>query len=105
MKKIEISDETLRKLNAFKGFIDYFLGEKLPSESTYIELILTIGLNEMLQDPLPDEEIFLKNTMVDLFNKNPEFIVEHIIETIERGTLIIEDETKEIVKKWKTYIV
>jgi len=104
MKKIEIFDETLRKVNAFKGFIDYFLGEKLPSESTYIEMILTIGINQMFQDPLPDEEIFLK-TIVDLFNKNPEFIVEHIIETIERGALIKEEEAKEILKKWKTYIV
>lgn len=103
MKKIEISDEILRKVNAFKEFIDYFLGEKLPSDSAYIEMILTVGLNEMLQDPLPDEEIFSK-TMVDLFNKNPEFIVEHIIETMERGALIRKEEAKEIVKNWKTYI-
>jgi len=105
MKKIEISDEILRKVNAFKRFIDYFIGEKLSSDSAYIEMILTIGINQMLQDPLPDEEILLKGTMVDIFNKNPEVIVEHIIETIERGTLIMEDETKEIVNKWKTYIV
>jgi len=104
MKKIEISDETLRKVNAFKGFIDYFLGEKLPSDSAYIEMILTIGINQMLQDPLPNEEIFLK-TMVDMFNKNPEFVCEHIIETMKRGALIKEEEAKEIVKKWKTYII
>ncbi|GAG78769.1 unnamed protein product, partial [marine sediment metagenome] len=50
MGKIEISEETIKKINAFKKLINYVIGHELPKESDYIEMILIIGLDKMLQD-------------------------------------------------------
>ena len=104
MPEFEISDEILRKIRAFKMVIDVILSEELASESDYIELILTRGLHGMLQDTLPKEEILFK-TMVEMFDKCPEFVSKHIAEVIERGTLIQEMDKEIIRKNWSSYVV
>ena len=100
MPEFEISDETLKEIRAFKMVIDVVAPMEQASESDYIELILTIGLHRMLKDILPNEEIFLK-TMLEMFDKCPEFVSKHIAETIKRGDLILREEIK---KKW-SYVV
>jgi len=98
MPEVEVSSETIKKIRAFKKVIDVIIGEELPSEADYVETILIIGLNKMVQDPLPKEEMLLK-TMVDMFNKNPEFVSEYMAEMFTRG------EGDEIRKMWFDYIV
>lgn len=102
MPEFEVSDETLRKIRAFKRVIDGILQEKLASESNYIDLILTLGLHEMLRDSLPKEEVLLR-TMIDMFDKNPEFVSDFIAETLEGGKLIQQEE--EIKRKWSSYVI
>ena len=104
MPKVEVSNETTKKIRAFKKVIDEILEEELKNESDYVELVLTIGLDKMVQDCLPKEETLLK-TMVDIFNKNPEFVSKHMVETLARGALIQKDEEDKIKKKWSSYII
>ena len=101
---MEISEQTFRKLKAFKKVIDTVLEEELPSDSAYAELVLSIGLERMLQDPLPKEEALLK-TMVALFNKNPEFISDFIAATLKKGKEKEEKQVEEVTSYWKRYVV
>jgi len=103
MPEFEITDEILMKIRAFKMVIDIILPEEFASESGYIDLILTIGLHRMLQDILPKEEIFLK-TMLEMFDKCPEFVSKHIAETLKRGELIQKEEEEKIRKNWSSYV-
>jgi len=104
--KIEISDEVYRRLRAFVKVIDAVLEEKLSDRiDEYAELVLSIGLERMLQDPLPKEEMLLK-TMVEMFKENPEFVSNFIAEKLKAGKRMLEEEEK--IKKakesWKQYI-
>ena len=104
MPKVEISDETLKKIRAFKKVIDVLLEQTLPNESIYVELVLSIGLDKMLQDPLPKEEMLLK-TMVAMFEENPEFVSEFMANTLKKGALIEKEKEEDVKKNWKKYIV
>ena len=104
MPKIQISKETIRKIRAFKNVIDHLLGEEFQNESAYVELILYIGLEKMLQDPLPKEEMLLK-TMVAMFQENPEFVSEFIVDTLKRGELIQKEKGEELKKMWRKLVV
>jgi hypothetical protein len=104
MPEVEVSSETIRRIRAFKRVIDVILHEELASESDYIDLILTTGLHGMLQDTLPKEEILFK-TMVEMFDKNPEFVSDFIAETLARGAFIQKEEGDEIRKKWSGYVI
>ena len=44
MPQIEISEEMINKVRAFKKVIDAVLGKKLPTESHYIELVIDVRL-------------------------------------------------------------
>ena len=71
---IELSENTMRKLRAFRKVIDIVIGEKLESESAYVELVLCIGLERMLLDVLPNEET-LQKTMIAMFREKPRVCV------------------------------
>ena len=107
MPKIEISNELYRRLRAFIKVIDAVLEEKMSDRiDDYAELVLSIGLERMLQDPLPKETEILLKTMVVMFKKNPEFISDFIAETLETGKRIREEEEKikSTKESWKRYI-
>ena len=99
MVKIEISDETIEKVNAFKKLIDYILEDELTDISAYIEMILIPGIDRMFQDILPDNEEILLGTMARMFNKNPEFVCDFIIQTLKEGELILAEKEEETKKK------
>lgn len=82
--EIRISDEAYKRLIAFKKVIDSILGKKLPNDDAYAELVMSIGLDRMLQDPLPKEEMLLK-TMVAMFRENPEYVCDFIARSLEGG--------------------
>jgi len=104
MVKIEISDETIKKVNAFKRLINHILGVELPDISAYIEMILVIGLDRMLQDILPDDEEMLLGTMARMFNKNPEFVCDFIVQILQEGELILAEIEEETKNKWTFYV-
>jgi Na+/phosphate symporter len=93
-----ISKEVLQKLRAFEKIIDYVIEEKLEKESDYVELVLSVGMDKMLEDLIPkDEQGLLQKTMVAMFNENAEFVVNFVVNTLKRGEQIQKEE--EIYKK------
>lgn len=98
MPRIMISKEVLQKLRAFEKIIDYVIEEKLEKESDYVELVLSVGMDKMLEDLIPkDEQGLLQKTMVAMFNENAEFVVNFVVNTLKRGEQIQKEE--EIYKK------
>ncbi|MHA1603749.1 MAG: hypothetical protein ACTSWF_03730 [Candidatus Freyarchaeota archaeon] len=99
MPKIEISDEVYRKFKAFTKVVDAVVGEEIGDETVYADFVLSMGIDKLLQDPLPDEPI-LQDTIVSMFNKNPEFVAEFIAETLKEGQIKQDKQ----VEGWKRYI-
>lgn len=98
MPKVMISKEILERLRAFEKIIDYILEEKLEKESDYVELVLSLGMDKMFEDIIPkDEQGLLEKTIVAMFKENPEFVVNFVVNTLERGKQIQREE--EIYKK------
>ncbi len=93
--EIRISDKTHKKLVTFRKVIDAVLEEKLTNDNEYVELVIDIGLERMLQDPLPKEEMLLK-TMVAMFRENPEYVCDFIARTLEKG----EEEKRKTKEVW-----
>ena len=100
MPKIEISDELYRRLKAFVKVIDVVLGEKLSDKiDDYASLVLTIGLDRMLQDPLPKDKL-LRETMVEMFKRNPEFVCDFLAEKLKEIYKTEEEEIKRARDEW-----
>ena len=103
MPKIEISDNTERELKAFIKVIDAILEEKLGKGSDYAELVISVGIEKMLQDPLPKQEMLLK-TVVKMFKQNPEFVSAFIAEALKKGEMGAE-ELEKARNSWKFSLV
>ena len=89
MPEIQITNETLEKVSAFKPLIDVILEEELEDISDYFELICQIGVERMLQDIFPEpRDDLLRKTMVQMFNENPNFIANFIARKIKEGAKI-----------------
>jgi len=99
MHSIKVSDEVYRKFKAFTKVVDAVIGEEIGDETVYADFALSMGIDKLLQDPLPDEPI-LQDTIVSMFNKNPEFVAEFIAETLKEGQTGRDKQ----VEKWKRYI-
>lgn len=82
MVSVEVSEEVYRRLMALKKIVDVVLGETFKDDSEYAEFVLLAGIEKMLVDPLPDDEL-LRKTIVAMFRENPEFVAEFIAKTIE----------------------
>jgi len=96
--KITVSKENLRRLRAFEKIIDYVIEEKLQKESDYIDLVLSVGMDKMFEDIIPkDEQGLLQKTIVAMFNENPEFVADFVVNTLKRGEQIQKEE--EIYKR------
>lgn len=93
--EIRISEETYKKLMAFRKVIDAIIENKLANDGEYAEFVIGIGLEKMLQDPLPKEEMLLK-TMVAMFRENPEYVCDFIARTLEKG----EEEKRKTKEAW-----
>ena len=93
----------MKKIELFQKVVETVIGQ-ISSESYYLELMLTIALERMLQDILPEEEMLLK-TMVTMFNDNPEYVSSFLAETLKRGALINKEKEEQIRQTWSQYIV
>lgn len=105
MAAIELSEETFRKLRAFDNIMKVILGSRnLPkTESERAELVVSIGLERMLQDVLPKEEMLLR-TMVQMFDRNPEFVCEFVSDMIKKnGEEKKKGQADEAQRRWSVY--
>ena len=104
MPKVMISKEILERLRAFKKIINLTLEDKLEKEEDYVELVLSLGMDKMFEDLLPeDEERLLQNTIIAMFKENPEFVVNFVVNTLKRGEQIQKEEAiyKKHIKREK----
>ncbi|MFQ6051405.1 MAG: hypothetical protein ACE5K4_06890 [Candidatus Hydrothermarchaeota archaeon] len=102
MPEVEISDEIYKRVESFKKIIDTVLGEEFESVEEYVELILEIGMERMLQDVLPEEEM-LQKTMTVMLRDNPDYLTDFVARTLKEGALIRKKE-EEIKERWEKYI-
>ncbi len=86
MVAIEISEESYRRLIALKKIVDAVLGDTFRDNLEYVEFVLLAGIEKMLVDPLPDDEL-LRKTIVAMFRENPEFVADFIARTIKSGKM------------------
>nr|MDO8098154.1 hypothetical protein [Candidatus Njordarchaeota archaeon] len=103
MPTVEVSEDIHGKVNAFTRVIDAILGQGLESESAYLELLVFNGIEKVLQDLFPKEELLLK-TMIKMFNEDPEFVSEFIAKTMKEGQILQEEGAIELRERLKSYI-
>jgi len=102
MSTFELSENIIQKLDAFKKIMEVILEKDMPkNESERIELIISIGLERMLVDILPKEEMLIK-TITEMFDQNPKFVCNFIFEKIKQGEKL-QEQVKEIRSRWQLY--
>jgi len=107
MPLVELSEETLRKLRAFKKVVEAVLGPDSPeTDSELAELVILLGLDRMLRDVLPtgDVERIFHQTMVEMFKQNPEFVSDFVASVLKQGEQIREERAKHARERWRMYI-
>jgi len=87
---IEISQDIIKKIDAFIEVIDIVIKEKSKEISDYVNVILYIGLQRMIIDLFPENEL-LQKSMLLMFEENPIFVSKFIAERIKDGTLTPEE--------------
>ena len=105
MSTFQLSQHTFNKLKAFRKIIEVILdSENIPqNDSELLELVVSVGLDHMLRDVLPKEEILL-STMTQMFNQNPNFVCEYVSKRIKAGGEEETDKgTLEARKLWGLY--
>ena len=100
MTLVEVTEDTLAKVRAFSKVIDAILEERMDSDADYVEMILQIGMERMVQDPLPNDEA-LKETVADMFRRDPRFVSEYVADRLRNGAEI---EATKVKQSWKSYI-
>mgnify|MGYP001115722974 CR=1 FL=1 len=81
MPTIELSEETMRKLRAFRKIVEV----------------------SMLQDVLLKEEMLVR-TMAQMFDRNPEFVCEFVSDTMRvGGEQKQKEQAEETRKRWGLY--
>ena len=102
MPDIEIHDEIWNKLKEFKKVAESILEDgSIKMDEDYIELVLKLGIEKMIRDLLPNDESILIRDLVNMFNENPKYISEHILDNLERGKE--SEETEQVKKDWSQY--
>ncbi|MGC9781714.1 MAG: hypothetical protein HZR80_20910 [Candidatus Heimdallarchaeota archaeon] len=84
----------MKKITAFKKVIDEAINEEWEEISEYVDLILRIGIQRMINDAFEGNEP-LQETMVSLFEEDPVLISNYIIKIIRDIKLKFEE--KEII--------
>lgn len=97
MVTIEISKEVYRRLMALKKIVDVVLKDEFKDDSEYAEFVLLMGIEKMIVDPLPENDL-LRKTVVAMFRENPEFIADFIARTLEKGGMREEER-----REWRSY--
>ena len=102
MPDIEIKEEQWKKIQQFKKVVNAVLeDESIQDDAYYVDLVLSLGLEKMIRDLLPNDEEVLTKDIVNMFNENPEYVSKHILDNLKRGK---ESESIDKIKeKWLPY--
>ncbi|MBA7658224.1 hypothetical protein ES703_66173 [subsurface metagenome] len=90
---IEISQDIMKKIEIFKKVIDEVMNVEWEEISEYVNLILRIGIQRMINDAFQGNEP-LQETMVSLFEEDPVFISKLLIKIIRDFKLKSEEKMK-----------
>jgi len=96
-RKLEVSKETMEKIESFRPVIELVMEEKMESLDYCAELIIEMGLEKMITDLLPKDNKELQQTMITMFRKNPKFVSEFILEVLQKES---EEGKKELKIEW-----
>jgi len=79
--------------------IRVILGDDSPkTDDERVELVVSHGLDLMLREVLPKEEIFHQNAMAQMFARNPDFICKYVADMIRGGEE--KEREQELRKRW-----
>ncbi len=84
MVNVDISEEAYEAIKHFSKVIAAVIGEDLGKVDDYADFIIKVGINKMLMDVLPDDEL-LRATMWAMFQDNPEYLCNFIAKTLQKG--------------------
>jgi hypothetical protein len=98
MPKVNISNEILQRLRAFQKIIDYVRAEEFEKESDYVGFVLSIGMDKMFEDLVPEDEAsLLSKTLIAMFNENPDFVADFFVNKCKKGEEI--EKERDLYKK------
>ena len=100
MSSVQLTDDVARKLRAFGKIIDVVLGkeESPKNDDDRANLVVSHGLDLMLREVLPKEEEIHQKAMVQMFDRNPEFICGYVAEAIQKGEEM--EKGEELRRRW-----
>lgn len=102
MPDVEIFNNTWDKLKEFKKVVEAILeDDSIKINEDYIDLVLSLGLEKMISDLLPNDEPTLTKDIVSMFNENPTYISQHILANYNRGKE--SEQTKQVKENWSFY--
>lgn len=101
MDEIVLTDEMKNKLTQFKKVVEAILEDEQLNDKEFVEMVLTQGFKSMIGDILPKEEPTFLKEMANMFNENPQFVSEHIVNTLNRGKE--SESADQIRQKWSHY--
>ena len=84
MPTINVSEETYERIKHFKKVIDAVIGEEMSTMDEYADLILSVGMQKMMMDVIPDDEL-LRNTILTMFRDNPEYLCSFVAKVLKEG--------------------
>lgn len=85
VERLTLSDETYRRLIAFKQVVEAILDEPIELHD-YGELVVDRGLNAMLEDLLePQDKETLVKSWQQLAERYPDQVHEFMVDVLERG--------------------
>jgi hypothetical protein len=73
------------------------------TDSKRAELIVSIGLDKMLQDLLPREEPISQKAMSQMFALNPEFVSDFVADAIKQGGEQQGQQVSDAKKLWRIF--
>ncbi|MFY9301193.1 MAG: hypothetical protein WAO91_08400 [Candidatus Nitrosotenuis sp.] len=102
MPIVDVNEEVWKKLQEFKKVVEAILEDNsVANDDDYINLVLKLGLEKMIIDILPKEEPTLTKDILNMFNENPVYVSQHILDNLNRGK---ENEPADKIKeKWLPY--
>lgn len=95
---VDLPEADYARLMSFRQVFDEIMGEEMDLDG-YIGVVVSVGLDKMLKDVMPQEAKALWDTVKGMHHLNPEFVSKFVVEALRRGREI--KETEEEIKRLK----
>lgn len=108
MPEIDISEDLLKRVRAFKKVIDVLIEDTKLDIPDCVNLIIRVGIEKMLRDVIPEAYTeegveLLRVSIVEMFKEDPDFVADFVVKMMKRGTGR-EEEVEEERERWMEYI-